>query len=220
MISYAAVVANSSRAEPVQPGEGPAKTSAAGRRAGGSGTREAILAAAREQFANKGYDGASLRAIAAAAGVDTGLIRHFYGSKDDLFAATLHIPEEIPQRVLAALAGDPESLGERMTDAYLRLWEDPATAEPILAIARSAIASNKAADRLRAILGTRLLHQVALQLASDHQDTRAALAGAHLMGIALARYVLRVEPLTSLGRDTLIAMCAPAIQRYLTQPLP
>jgi hypothetical protein len=107
-----------------------------------------------------------------------------------------------------------------MSDAYLRLWEDPATAEPILAIARSAIASNKAADRLRAILGSRLLHQVGLQLASDDQDTRAALAGAHLLGIALGRYVLRVEPLTSLDRDTLIAMCAPAIQRYLTQPLP
>jgi AcrR family transcriptional regulator len=178
------------------------------------------MAAAREQFANKGYDGASLRTIAATAGVDTGLIRHFYGSKDDLFAATLHIPEEIPQRVLGALAGDPESLGERMTDAYLRLWEDPATAEPILAIARSAIASNKAADHLRTILGARLLHQASPQLASDRQDTRAALAGAHLMGIALGRYVLCVEPLTSLDRDTLIAMCAPAIQRYLTHPLP
>ncbi|WP_433616516.1 TetR/AcrR family transcriptional regulator [Dactylosporangium sp. CA-139114] len=192
-----------------------------GRRAGGdSGTREAILAAARDQFAAKGFDGASLRVIAAAAGVDTGLIRHFFGSKDDLFAATLHIPDSIVQRMLTALAGDAERLGERMVDTYLHLWEDPATAEPILAIARSAISSDKAADRLRAILGANLFRQALPHLPEDHADARAALAGAHLMGIALARYVVRVPPLVDLDRAALVAFCAPAIQRYLTQPLP
>src|SRR4051794_23640348 len=109
----------------------------AGRRTNGSGTREAILAAARDQFAAKGYHGAALRTIAAAAGVDAGLIRHFFGSKDDLFAATVHIPPEVAAGLLSALAGDPEGLGRRMADAYLRLWEDPATAEPIRAVARS-----------------------------------------------------------------------------------
>lgn len=193
---------------------------ALGRRIGDSGTREAILAAAREQFAGKGFDGASLRTIAAGAGVDAGLIRHFFGSKDDLFAATLQIPDEIIQRVLAALAGDRDHLGERMALAYFTLWEDPATAGPLLAIARSAIASDKAGDRLRAILSARVLQHATPLLATDQQETRATLAGAHLLGIALARYVLRVESLASLEREALVAMCAPAIQRYLTQPLP
>ncbi len=206
MMSYSAVMAVSS--------DGP------GRRAGDSGTREAILAAARDQFAAKGYGGASLRTIAAAAGVDTALIRHFFGSKDGLFAATLHVPEEILQHMLRALDGPSDRLGERMVDMYLRLWEDPATAGPILAVARSAISSDKAADRLRNILGAVVFRRALPHLAADHADVRVALAGAHLMGVALARYVVRVEPLTALDRDALIAMCAPAIQRYLTQPLP
>lgn len=206
MMSYSAVMAVSS--------DGP------GRRVGDSGTREAILAAARDQFAAKGYGGASLRTIAAAAGVDTALIRHFFGSKDDLFAATLHVPEEVLQHMLRALDGPSDRLGERMVDMYLRLWEDPATAGPILAVARSAISSDKAADRLRNILGAVVFRGALTHLAADDADVRVALAGAHLMGVALARYVVRVEPLTALDRDTLIAMCAPAIQRYLTEPLP
>ena len=76
-----------------------------GRRRGDSGTRQAILDAAREQFAARGYDGASLRAIAAAAGVDPALIRHFHGSKGDLFAATVDFPADLPRRLEAAVAG-------------------------------------------------------------------------------------------------------------------
>jgi AcrR family transcriptional regulator len=198
----------------------PADKRPTGRRTGDSGSREAILAAARDQFAAKGFDGASLRAIAAAAGVDTGLIRHFYGNKDNLFAATQYIPETIIKQIMTALAGDAEHVGRRTVDTYLALWEDPATAEPILAIARSAISSDRAADRLRAILGATLFRQALNNLPADHAEVRAALAGAHLMGVALARYVVRLEPLANLDRDALVALCAPAIQRYLTEPLP
>jgi AcrR family transcriptional regulator len=190
-----------------------------GRPGGDSGTRDAILAAARDQFAAKGFDGASLRTIAAGAGVDAGLIRHFFGSKDDLFAATLHIPPQLVEQVMTALAGDADGLGERMAGAYFRLWEDPVTAGPVRAVARSAISSNKAADRLRALLSAHLMRPAMSHLAADNADTRVALAGAHLMGVGIARYIVRVEPLASLDRDALIAMCAPAIQRYLTQPL-
>ncbi len=212
MMNWTRVMGMSPAAEP---GKKPT-----GRRTGDSGTRAAILAAAREQFANKGYDGATLRMIAAAAGVDTGLIRHFYGSKDDLFAATLDIPEAFTQGVLHALVGDPDQIGVRLVDTYLSMWEDPASAEPILAIVRSAISSDRAADRLRAILSARIIRKAIPTLAQDNGEVRAALAGAHLMGIALARYVIRVEPLANLDRDTLIELVAPTIQRYLTGPLP
>lgn len=191
-----------------------------GRRAGESGTREAILAAARDQFAGKGFSGATLRGIAAAAGVDTALIRHFFGSKDDLFAATLHIPEEIFRRALTALDGDPSRLGERMADTYLRLWEEPETATAVLAVARSAISSDQGADRLRALLGAVVFRPAMPHIVADRPDVRISLAGSHLLGVALARYVVRVEPLAALGRDEVIAFCAPAIQRYLAEPLP
>ncbi|MEU4217150.1 TetR family transcriptional regulator [Actinoplanes sp. NPDC026623] len=192
----------------------------AGRRTGESGTRDAILAAAREQFAGKGYDGASLRVIAAAAGVDTGLIRHFYGSKDDLFDAALELPDEIPQRLTRALTGDPDRLGERLIDVYLGFWEDPASAGALLAIVRSAIASDHAADRLQAMLSARFLADLAPHLGGTIGQARVALAGAHLLGIAVARYVVRAGPIADLDRAELIALCAPAIQRYLTGPRP
>ncbi|MGC9669789.1 TetR family transcriptional regulator [Planosporangium sp. 12N6] len=188
---------------------------AVGRRTGESGTRAAILAAAREQFASKGYDGASLRVIAAAAGVDTGLIRHFYGSKDNLFEAALQIPPAFTQQMAKALAGDPDGIGERLVDAYLRLWEDPATAEPLLAVVRSAISSDRAADRLQAMLNARFLAEIAPHLHRPDGEARAALAGAHLLGVAIARYVVRVGPIAALDRDVLIALCAPTIQRLL-----
>ncbi|WP_203897739.1 TetR/AcrR family transcriptional regulator [Virgisporangium aliadipatigenens] len=190
----------------------------AGRRPGGSGTRAAILAAAREQFADKGYGGASLRTIAAAAGVDPGLIRHFYGSKDDLFAAALEVPEEMAELMVRALTGHPDGLGERVLRAYLAVWEDPAMAGPLLAVVRSAVTSERAAERLRTLIGARLLAEVAPHLGPDG-DVRAGITAAHLMGIAVSRYVFRVEPVASLDREVLIGVCAPVIQAYLTGPL-
>ena len=190
-----------------------------GRRTGDSGTRAAILAAAREQFASKGYDGASLRVIAAAAGVDTGLIRHFYGSKDELFEVALEIPHEISRRVANALAGGPDGLGERLVDAYLGLWEDPASAGAMLAVVRSAITSDRAADRLRAMFTARFLAEIAPHLQQQDVEVRSALAASHLMGIVIARYVVRVEPIAGLDRATLVAVSAPIVEGFLTGSL-
>ncbi len=189
-----------------------------GRRAGDSGNRAAILVAARDQFARKGYNGASLRTIAAAADVDPGLIRHFFGSKDDLFTATLDLPPVIVQRVVSALAGSSDRLGERLVDAYLRLWEDPESSDAVLAIVRSAISSDRAADQLQAIITARFLAQIAPHLDQPDREARAALAGAHLLGVAIARYVVRIGPIASLDRDDLIARCAPAVQQLLFGP--
>ena len=190
----------------------------AGRRTGDSGTREAILAAAREQFAGKGYDGASLLIIAAAAGVDTGLIRHFYGNKDDLFAAALEIPRAFTAGIADAFDGDPAGLGDRLVDTYLRLWEDPASSGALQAIVRSAISSDRAADRLQAMLNARFLAELAPHLRRPDGEVRAALAGAHLLGVAIARYIVRAGPVANLDRETLIALCAPTIQRLLADP--
>lgn len=188
----------------------------AGRRAGDSHTRQTILATAREQFARHGYAGVSVRAIAAAAGVDPATIRHFYGSKDELFAATLQFPPQMAQRVIQALHGDPDELGERFVRAYLSLWEDPATAEPLLIIVRSALTSPRAAGQLRAIFTAQAIRPFTAALGGHQPETRAALAGTHLFGIAIARYVVRIEPLATMDHEELITETAPAIQRYLT----
>ncbi|WP_028649594.1 TetR/AcrR family transcriptional regulator [Nocardiopsis sp. CNT312] len=188
-----------------------------GRRPGRSQTREAILAAAREQFAAKGYTGTTFRGIAAQAGVDPALVRHFYGTKDQLFAASMHIPTEVFADVESALlTGGPHGLGERLARTYLGLWDDPATAAPLAALVRTALTTDQGADLLRNFLQGRLLEKVTPALDQDRPRLRAELAVSHLIGTALARYVLRVEPIASLETDELVAVLAPALQRYLT----
>lgn len=89
-----------------------------GRRTGDSGTREAILAAAREQFAEHGYDGATIRAIAAAAAVDPALVHHFYGSKERLFAAAMQLPFVPSEMITAALAEIADRPGESASSTW------------------------------------------------------------------------------------------------------
>ena len=127
----------------------PLRVRPTGRRPGDSGTRDAILDAALALFAERGYDGASMRAIAAAAGVDPGLIRHFFGDKETLFATTVSDRTAIPERLAASLQGGPDDLGRRVTDAYLRLWDDPQIRPILLALVRSATTSPRAAEMLR-----------------------------------------------------------------------
>lgn len=192
---------------------GPAiRTRPTGRRPGDSGTRDAILDAALALFAECGYDGASVRAIAADAGVDPALIRHFFGDKETLFASTITDRTEILEHLAGALNGDTERLGRRVTDAYLRLWEEPNTRLILLALVRSATTSPRAAEVLREIMGARA--RLAAGPASE-QRHRISLAAAHLFGVAFARYVIRLPALADIDHEVLVDEIAPTIQRYL-----
>ena len=184
-----------------------------GRRPGDSGTREAILDAARLLFADRGYEGASLRAIAATAGVDPALIRHFFGDKQSLFAATVADRTTLPERMLGAIGGDPADVGRRFTDTYLLLWEDPETRPLLHALVRSAATSQGAADMVVELLQGRMRSHDGVD---DVLVQRISLAGAHLLGIAFARYILRMPPLADLSHDDLVDEIAPTIQRYLS----
>lgn len=185
-----------------------------GRRSGDSGTRDAILDAAKELFAELGYDGASLRAIASAAGVDPALIRHFFGDKETLFATTVADRTTIPQRMATAFEGDPAGLGARITDGYLRMWEEPGTRAILHALVRSATTSEHAATMLLDILGARLRDQS--PATDDERMQRIAIAASHLLGVAMARYIVKVPPITAMSHDDLVAHIAPTIQAYLT----
>ncbi|WP_433888515.1 TetR family transcriptional regulator [Streptomyces sp. CA-111067] len=187
-----------------------------GRRTGDSGTRQAILDAARDLFAQYDYTGASLRAIAGQAGVDTGLIRHFFGDKNGLIAATLAEGTTAPDRLAAALGGDPHTVGVRLTETYFALWEAPDTGPTLAAILRSAVTSPKAMDLLRASFGPRLQDRILGAAPDPARAAGVALAVSHLMGIALARYVVKAEPLAAMERAELVGLVAPAVQRYLT----
>jgi AcrR family transcriptional regulator len=191
-------------------------TSRRGRRRAGGDTRADILAAARAMFAQGGYAATTLRAVAGAAGVDPALILHHFGSKEELFRAALHVP--IDPSILAAIvgSGDRTALGERLCAYFLGLWEADATREPLLAMLRSALTHDAAAESLRGFVTDALVARVAAGLDVPDAALRATLMGSQLVGLAIARYLLRIEPLGSADAATVIAWVAPTLQRYLT----
>jgi AcrR family transcriptional regulator len=187
-----------------------------GRRLTGGDTRGEILASARTRFAREGYVATTLRSVARDAGVDAALILHHFGSKETLFRTAMRVPID-PARVADIVAnGRREQLGERLTAYFLELWEDPKTREPLLAMLRSAFTNEVAADTLRGFLGVALVGRVAEMLDVPDPELRATLMGSQLVGLAMARYVVRIEPLASADASTVIALIAPTIQRYLT----
>lgn len=187
-----------------------------GRRPGGRSTRQEIVESARGIFAVRGYRGATMRAIAEAAGVDQALIHHYFGSKDKLFAATLEFPEGASDRILAAINGPTDRLGERLTRAYLELWEDPGTRSQMVIAVRTSLSSDEAMAHVRPTIVDMLGRAPASDVPGPDPETRFALAMAHLVGVAAVRHISQVPPLRDLPLEELVARTAPAVHLHLT----
>jgi AcrR family transcriptional regulator len=198
-----------------------ANVARSGRRKGSPDTREAILVSARSTFAGKGYDGASIRAIATDAGVDPALVHHYFGTKEQLFLATVDAPVDPAEFVPAALAGDTDQIGERVVRMFLSVWGDPRTGPPLLALVRTALQHDWSARMLREFLAAQILRRIVerLELTPDEAPVRAALVATQMLGLGMGRYLLKIEPLASMEVDRVVALIAPTIQRYLTGPL-
>jgi AcrR family transcriptional regulator len=193
-----------------QPSRGP------GRRPAGGDTRADILAAAQAEFAAKGYDGTTIRAVGAAAGVDAALVHHFFGSKDDLFLAALQIPFD-PRVVLPrVLAAGVDDLGVRLVQTFLSIWEDPQARMPLLALVRSGLATESAGNLLADGMLRMIFAPVTQALGTPDAAVRVQLVASQMLGLVIARYVLALEPLASLEPDDLVALIGPTLQRYLT----
>jgi AcrR family transcriptional regulator len=190
-----------------------------GRRPGTSTSREEILDAARTRFARQGYDGTTVREVAADAGVDAALVHYFFGPKTSLFAAAMALPVN-PADVLAGLlAGGVQDLGDRLARTVPAVWDDPETGGPLVALVRSAAGNEDAATMLREFAGREVLGQMADALDDPQAELRAALVVSQILGFAMVRHVLRVEPLASADHETLANALGPTLQRYLTGEL-
>jgi AcrR family transcriptional regulator len=187
-----------------------------GRRPGETQTREAILAAARAQFAAHGWDRATIRAIAREADVDPALVLHFYESKAVLFAAAMTWPFDTEAALGEILAGPRSQLGRRLASFFLSVWEDPARREPIMVMLRAATTNEHAADLLRETLMTVLLVPLASRLDAPDAQLRMSLCSAHLIGLGIARYIVAFEPLASLAPEQVVDFVGPTLQRYMT----
>lgn len=192
-----------------------------GRRKGSPDTRETILAAARDAFADRGFEGASIRGIATSAGVDPALVHHYFGTKDQLFLATVGAPVDPGEVIPIVLEGDREQIGARLVAMFLRVWGDPMTGPVLLAIVRSALQHDWSARMLREFLTSQILRRVVARLDVPPEEAaiRAALTASQMIGLGIARYVVRIEPLASSEPEAIVEMVAPTVQRYLTGPL-
>jgi AcrR family transcriptional regulator len=175
-------------------------------------TRSAILASAREQFADQPYDKASLRAIAAQAGVDPAMILRYFTNKESLFAAAvdidLHLPDlrEVPVR----------RRGEVFAQHFIEVWEGPERNEALPILLRSAVAHEQAAQRLQEILSSQVRRVIADASGPADAGARAGLVSSQLLGLAMARYVLHLPGVAELTPDQVERRVGPTLQRYLT----
>ena len=190
-----------------------------GRRKGASGTRDAILTAARRLFGEVGYERATLRAIASEAGVDPALVLHFFGSKEELFIAVVELPFDPRTVIPAVLAGEPEKAGVRLARFFLGVLDDPSGRARITSMVRAAASQPRAAEMLRDFLSRETLGPLARALGVEDAALRATLVGSQLVGVVMARHVVGVEPLASAPAETVADAIAPTLQRYLTEPL-
>lgn len=178
-----------------------------------------IEAAARRLFAERGYSAVSVRDIAAAAGVDHSLILQRFKSKEGLFAATFQWPFDPERAVREITTGGDDEVGARLVATFLTVWDQSEHRGAILALVGRAVEQETAARMLREFVVAELLMPVLVALRPDEpaaeRERRAALLSAQVMGLAISRYVLRVEPLASWGTDQVAEAFAPPIQRII-----
>ncbi|MFF1396932.1 TetR family transcriptional regulator [Streptomyces sp. NPDC058287] len=187
--------------------------------AAGPATRDRILEAARAEFSERGYEKTSVRGIAKAAGVDAALVHHYFGTKEQVFEASIEVAFAPALDAPAAIEDGPlDGVGERLTRFIFSVWENPATRAPLLAIVRSAVNNETAAAVFRRLVAVQLLRKIArqLDLPPEEAELRAELAAAQLVGIAMLRYVIKVEPLASADMERIVERVAPVVQGHLT----
>jgi AcrR family transcriptional regulator len=195
------------------------KTPRTGRRPGASTTQAQILEAARELFIERGYQGATMRGIAKKAGVDASLIVHFFGNKLNLFAEAVEWPFDPEEEMPRILADGRRNIGRNLVALVLRIWDKEGERHPILTLFATATIEPEAAEMLREFVSKRLFAPLLEELDVDQKELRTNLLSSQLLGLGLARYVLRYEPLASAKSADVIDWVAPNVQRYATGKL-
>ena len=178
---------------------------------------ERIIAAAVEEFGESGYDGATMRAIAARAGVDSALLHHYFGTKADLFAETIGAPMRPDVDIPSLLEGPPDALGERLVRYVLEAWEHPETRKRGVVLLRAGIGNRLATPLLSEFLQRELFSRIAARLDTPDAALRASLVASQMAGLLIARHVLQLPALAEASVDELVARVGPTVQRYLSE---
>jgi AcrR family transcriptional regulator len=186
----------------------------------GEQSRQRILDAARASFATAGYDRATVRAIAAAAGADPAMVSYFFGGKRELFVSAMQLAgdpgDSLPRLIDAGLEG----LGARLVRRVLQVWDGAEGPDAVLPLLRSAGASEESAAMVREFVQREIADRLIGALDAPDAHMRVGLVCAQLMGLAAARYQVRLEPIASASQETVVAWLGPVLQRCLTGPTP
>jgi AcrR family transcriptional regulator len=180
----------------------------------------AVLEAARAASSRRGYVNTTVKGVAAAAGVAPDVVRRYYANREALFAAAMRLPVDPATSVAQLLAPGIDGLGERLVRVTLRMLDDPETREQLAAMVRDGAGASKATASLREFLESAVVDRVASALRVPDARMRVTLATSYLVGVAVSRYVLRIEPLASATEDEIVLLVAPAVQAALTGPAP
>lgn len=174
-------------------------------------TKASILAAARRQFEQHGYDRTSIRAVAAAAAIDPSMVMRYFGSKEGLFAAAARIDLQLPD--LAAVP--PNRRGRVLVEHFIRRWEGDLSDDGLVMLLRSAVTDEAVAHRLHVVFQDQLVEALARYCDRPEAIRRAGLVASQVLGLALVRYLLRLPGLVDRPAAELVADVAPTVQRYL-----
>jgi AcrR family transcriptional regulator len=175
-------------------------------------TRRAILDAARSAFAQRGYEQTTIRTVATQAGIDASMVMRYFGSKAGLFTAAATQDLDVPD--LGAVA--PAHRGEALVRDFVARWEDKTRDDELILLLRTAVTSEAVAIQLHTAIGQLIAGPIDAA-GIERAPERGALIAAQLLGLALCRYILRLEPLASMAADDVVTAVAPSVQRYLTR---
>lgn len=174
-----------------------------------------ILAAARDEFAQHGWAGTAIRAVARAADVDPALIYHYFGSKEGLLDAATTPPQKWLDAVAATWATPRADLGRQLIRTVLNTWTDEEVGPILRAVVLTAAHEDKTREKLRLIVERGLIGGSTLGADEDERVRRSGLIATQLIGFALLRYVWKMEPIASMPEDDVVAAIGPNLQRYV-----
>lgn len=197
------------------------ETGRSGRWRTGQQNKQRIIDAAREHFMRDGYEKATVRSIAADAGVDVAMVYYHFGNKEGLFTASVLDTPHHPLHQLANLLEEgPGEIGARLVRDVVQRWDAGASFDLLLTVFRSSDIHPLARKLLHDSLAGPVAQQIADRFGVDNAELRVELVTVHLVGLAFARYQLKIEPMASASIDDLVAWIGPTVQRYLTDPNP
>ncbi|MDQ2635858.1 MAG: TetR family transcriptional regulator [Actinomycetota bacterium] len=175
-----------------------------------------ILAAAREAFAETGWAGTTIRSVARGADVDPALVYHYFMSKEGLLDAATNPPQRWLENVAKAWTTPVEELGAALLRLMLAAWADEEIGPVLRSVLQTAAHEKSTREKLRAVVESSLMGVSQLGVDDEDRKVRSGLISSQIMGLAMMRYIWKIEPIASMSQDEIVAAVAPNLQHYIS----